>query len=452
MAAAKRGVRDGLLLVDLGSREARVLAVVREAAGLRLCGTAIGAFTAARDGVVMQRELARQQLAPLVRDVERQAGVPLRSAMAALGGTHLGLVRASGSLELKLPVSLRESHVEQALESAARIGLPPDQEVLHVLPTRYRVDGATVARLPLGLRARLLVAECALVTASRLALDSLERVFADLDCDLVDVAAEPLVTAGALLGAEDRRRGAALIDIGAERIGAAVYRDHVLQGIACLGVGAAHVSRDLAYALSVDFAFAEALKHRFGVASLKEATPGLETTLELPAGAARVSQVAVAQVVEPRLRELLGLVRDALRQTQALMPGDRIVLGGGGARLRGTAALAEDVFGLPARLASESAAPVPPAASVPPDLSGTALGLLDYASRCAAHGAVHETVWRGAMQHLRHVFRAGGARRAGGAGSRPQAVVEAAAPEGGPVPSGVGVDLEVGDVRVRTRV
>ena len=452
MVGARNMEREGLLLVDLGSSAVRVLAAVRDAAGLQLCAAAEQPCSAGRDGVLVHRELAREQLGAAVQEAVRQAGIPLRRAIAALGGTHLGMLRTSGSLQLKLPVSLRQTHLEQALEKAACIGLPPDQEVLHVLPTSHRVDGATVARSPVGVRARLLVVECALVTASRLALDNLERVFADLDLELLDVAAEPLVTAGALLGAEDRRRGAVLVDIGAERIGAVVYREHVLQGLACLGVGSAHVSRDLAYALQLEFAAAEELKQRFGVAVVTAAAPGAETEIRRAGGSARLGQEALAGVIEPRWRELLGLVRDALRRSQALAPGDRVVLGGQGARLPGSVAVAEAVFGLPARLAEECSSI--PAAAAPAALrqrtSATALGLLDYASRCAAHGARRGPAWRDAVQRLRHVFAAAAARRTTGAAVRRATSIEAAARQGGHEPLEGGVDLEVDDVRVRT--
>ncbi len=445
MAVARASEPRGLLLVDLGSRTVRALVAVATDTGLRPRAVAAQPYTAGRDGVPVDRALAREQMHAVMRQAEQQAGMSVRRVIVGLGGTALGMVRSNGSLELQLPVALRAAHLERALEAAACIGLPPDREVLHVLPTHYRVDGARVSRPPLGVRARRLVAECAVITASRLALDNLERIVSDLDRELVDVAAEPLVTAGVLLGPDDRRRGALLVDIGADRIGAVLYRDHVLQALVCLGVGAGHVTRDMAFALQLDYAAAEELKHRFAVASQAAVMPGLETTLMSHSGRARLSQSALAHVVEPRLRELLGMVRAELQHARVLVPGDRVVLGGGGARLRGIVELVEDVFGLPARLAEEaSAAGAAPTGAA----SATVLGLLDYASRCALHATPRGPAWRGAVQRLRQVWGAGGGRRAAGACSPSPAVVEAAAREGGHVPPRVGVDLEVDDVRV----
>jgi len=445
VAVARASDPRSLMLVDLGSRTVRALVAVATDTGLHPRAAASRPYTAGHDGVPVDRALARAQLHAVMHEAEQQAGMSVRRVIVGLGGTALGMVRSSGSLELQMPVALRAAHLERALEAAACIGLPPDREVLHVLPTHYRVDGARVSRPPLGMRAQRLVAECAVITASRLALDNLERITSDLDRELVDVAAEPLVTAGVLLGPDDRKRGALLLDVGADRIGAVLYRDHVLQALVCLGVGAGHITRDMAYALQLDFAAAEELKHRFAVASQAAVTPDLETTLESGGVRARLSQTALARVVEPRLRELLGMVAEELREARVLSPGDRVVLGGGGARMRGIVEVAEDVFGLPARLAEEASAAGTAAIG---DASATVLGLLDYASRCGAHAASRGPTWHGAVQRLRQVFGAGGARRDVGACSPARAVFEAAAHEGGHVPQRVGVDLEVGDVRV----
>jgi cell division protein FtsA len=439
-----RGRNEGLFLVDLGSEGVRALAVTTAGGRPHIRGAAVGSWTAGGDAFLTHPEVAREELGAVVAAAARAAGLVPRRALAAAGGTQLRCVRSQGSLALKLPVCLRGAHLERALEAAACLGLPRDQEILHVLPTEYRVDGARTRRAPVGVHASSLVAECCVITASRPYLDALERCVASLDLDLLDVVAEPLAAAWAHLRAEDQRRGAVLVDIGAERIGAAVFRDAVLQGLAVIGAGAAHVTRDLAFALGLDVAAAEALKRRFGVARAA-AAGDLETELASHGTPSRVSQACVAGVIEARMRELFALVRAQLERAQAILPGDRVVLCGGGALLPGTRELAADVFGLPVRLAAET--PDAPGA-VPAAASGVGLGLLQYVARCDASRPLRGGAWRGAVERLRDVF--GAARRE--AGGRSSGRTGPAAWDAGPPGSRVGEDLEVRDVRVRARV
>ncbi len=442
MASASHGE---LLLLDLGSQRARAGAARVEDGALRICGAAEAPFSAVRDGVIVHLESARAQLAALLSTAAARGGVRTRRVVAAIGGTHLHWMRARGSLALRLPVCLRDAHLERALDAAAAMGLPREQEMLHVVPTGYRVDGARTVR-PRGMRARRLVAEAAVLTASRLALENLERALHDIGYELIEPVAEPLVAAHEALTIEDRTRGAVLIDLGAERVCAIVYRDGVLQGLAQIGAGAAHISRDLALVLRIAPHEAEDVKQQLAVARVELADTARSLPLRRGGRMLRLGQADVARVVEPRMRELLVLTREALRQARILAPSDRVVLSGGGARLAGVVDLAENVFHVPARRDVPDVA-VP---GVEHASTGTLLGLLAYASRCGLHRAGRRIFLRGAVQRLRNVLGVGGSRPSASGHARPETRV--AGPETARsvhVSPSVGVDLEVGDVRVR---
>jgi len=354
------------------------------------------------------------------------AGAVVREVLAAIAaatgnrrprvvvGVGAGAVRsmhARGSVRTRLPVTIQASHVHRALDAAADIGLPSDHEILHVLPVGYEVDGARVVRHPVGSRARHLVAEAAVVTVRSAALDTLQRVIEATGATVVGAAAAPLAAARVALNQEDRRRGAIGLDLGAEGCGAAVYRNGALQGLAWSAVGGAHITRDVAFALQLDFDQAELLKRRLGVALLEAAVP--ERRAEVARGAQRfhVAQPMLAEVIEARCEEMLVLVRDALRSQAATSLGDRVVLSGGGARLRGAVELVEQIFGVPARVANpESHAAWDAVAGDPAGC--TALGLIEYAARSGLLRREPATPWvRGWKRVRRTVTAARGAGR-----------------------------------------
>lgn len=433
---------ERLLLLEVGSSRLRALAVVADdRQGSRVCGAASVRTRAGRDALWNEPASAREEIAALLDEVERQAGSALRPVLVSLGGTHMALLRSQGRLAMKLPLALRTDHLEQALEAASHLGLPPDREVLHVLPTSYLADGARLRRPPLGLRARGLIAECVIVTVSRAALDGIESVLGSLDRTVMDAAAEPLLTARAVLRQEERLQGTVLVDLGAERACATVHRDGVLQAMACIGAGAAHVTRDLAYALQVQEGVAEELKQRRGVAW---GEAGADAGAS-PSGPSRYGESFTA-VIEPRMRELFQLLRDGLQQSGTLAPSDRVILTGGGAQLRATADLAHAVFGLPVRHAA-----VPESADAAWNVhrSQTMRGLLAYA---ASRGFPSRAPrWSSAVRRLRGALVQGGHRQASLADATWNDGVEVAR-HGERGTARVGVDSEVHDVRVRTGV
>ena len=64
----------------------------------------------------------------------------------------------------------------------------------------------------------------------------------------------------------------------------------------------------------------------------------------------RLPRKALAEVVEPRCRELLGLVRDRIRRAGFEGVAGGVVLTGGSARMEGLVEMAEEVLEMPARL------------------------------------------------------------------------------------------------------
>jgi len=413
---AARVETAGILALDLGAARALALVACPEGSRTRVVGWAERAAALTSHGVLVDLEAARSVLADVLEAAQAQSGRRLTRVVAGVGGGQVRSMSASGSMRSKLPVVLQHSHIDRALDAAADIGLPSDHEILHVLPTGYLVDGVRVVRSPLGMRGRSLTAEAVVVTVRSQVLDQLQRVLEGLGYELVGAAAEPLAAARVGLGSEDRTRGAVLLDIGAESTGAAVYRNGVLQSLVWVLAGGSHVTRDIAFALQLELEQAEALKRRAGHALVEGVDPARQIEVRRGRERLTVNQQTLAGIIEARMEELLGMAREALRERAALGIGDRIVLAGGGARLRGSVELAEQVFEAPARLASPDEASGWREAVGDPACC-TALGLVEYAARSGLLRPEPPAPWLRAWDGLR---RAVGERRGRGqTGPRP---------------------------------
>jgi cell division protein FtsA len=396
---AKRKISNGLFVMDVGTSEVRAVALVGHAGDLHVVAQAVGPAPQNVPGALPDLESFRDSVGEVLQRVAWESGVTVRRVVASVGGAHVRSMRAQGRLQMRRTMPLREAHVQRVLDMAADLDLPRDHEVLHVVPTSFRVDDVPTHRPPIGMRAQSLCAEVSVVTVSRLALDNLERVLDSLDWQLVDAAAEPIVTARAALGREDRQRGAILLDIGAEVLHAASYRDGALLGIASLAAGSAHVTRDLSWALRLDVEEAESLKKQYGVAVVDAARRELRIPVHSNGRAAWVGQRAVAQVIEPRLSELLVLIRDGLRAQGALIPAARVVLTGNGARLRGLNKLVERIFAAPAHAATFRACEQDNDSAVP---GCVAAGLIDYVRSAGLGRERHrrQKAWRWLVRTL----------------------------------------------------
>jgi cell division protein FtsA len=149
-------------------------------------------------------------------------------------------------------------------------------------------------------------------------------------------------------------------------------------------LGGSHVTRDLAFGLSTGWPQAERLKtlygsvlSRAGDARQQLEVPGMGDPADPPRQI--VSRARLTEIMRPRVEEILQLVRARLAFSELPVLGRRLVLTGGGSMLEGMVELAEEVFGMPARLGR--ARPLDGSLEVAGLPGGaTAVGLLRWAS------------------------------------------------------------------------
>ena len=132
----------------------------------------------------------------------------------------------------------------------------------------------------------------------------------------------------------------------------AVFTDGAIRHTKVIPIAGDQVTNDIATALRTPRQHAEEIKIRHACAlSSKDVSEDIEVPSIGERPARQLSRQNLAQVVEARYEELLGLLQDELRRSgfEERVAGG-VVLTGGSARTEGLLELAENVFHMPVRL------------------------------------------------------------------------------------------------------
>jgi cell division protein FtsA len=245
------------------------------------------------------------------------------------------------------------SDVDRVLDAARAVALPMDQDILHVLPQEFVVDGQDGIKEPVGMSGIRLEARVHIVSTPIAAAQNVIKCCQRAGLHVVDLVFAPCAAAEAVLSPEEKELGVALVEVGAGTTGMLAFADGAVKHTAVLAIGGNHVSSDIAAGLRTPFREAELLKRRYG-AALSTGVPPAEL-VEVPTVGGRapreLSRRILAEIIEPRMDEVFALVQRQLIRCgldTALASG--IVLAGGGAMMDGVVGLAERVFQLPVRL------------------------------------------------------------------------------------------------------
>lgn len=332
--------------LDLGSTSFRaVVAGPAREDSIAVWATASVPAQGMRDGRPNDLPAVASAVRALLDDVWARADVEPGPVVVAVGGDEIR------SLDTRVSMSLEERGVRVeprhlgVLERRVRaIDVPFDRVILHSLPVEYAVDDRGGLENPVGLVGTRVSLEAHVITGSQSMIGAVRQSVALADADVGSIVYSGCAAAGYLLEEEAREQGALLVDIGAETTQFALYSRGSMRKSGSVPVGGAHVTRDLAWGLDMDRTAAERAKRRWGSALRSRPAPvGSDRSLAPePDTLARLGAIC-----EARQQEILELVAQAL-QWGINRPklGAGVILTGGGARLRATAELAEQVFGI----------------------------------------------------------------------------------------------------------
>ena len=373
-----------LTAIDVGS--AKTCALVAEVTefGLRYRGHGVADSRGSRKGVIVELDKAVASIQKAVEAAEDIAGAAVEHAIIGVGGSNIKGVNSHGGISLGTrPREIGRDEIKQAVERARAIPLPQDREILHLLPQEFILDDQAGVHDPLGMMAARLEVRVHMVTAATSATQNVITAVNRAGVHVDDTVFEPLAAADAVLRSDEREMGVCLADIGAGSTELIVFHQGAVAYTGVIPVGGDHFTSDLSVGLCTPLADAEKIKKNYGSAVVTLIPEGNE--VEVPSVGDRASRLLpqriVAEILEPRARELFEMMRESLRQSgmfELCLAG--VVLTGGASRLPGIFDVAESALRRSVRLSWPAPLAKMPSTLAEPEFA-TVLGMVNYGHR-----------------------------------------------------------------------
>ncbi len=406
---------EGVLAVlDVGSAKTRMLVAELHEGSLRYRGHAVAPSAGMRRGIIADLKPATEAINQASVGAESAAQAVIEQCVAGLGGVHVRGVNSQGGIALGSAAKMREitrEDVRAAADRARAISLPGDREVLHLLPRHFLLDEVPGIHDPVGMVGHQLEVSLHLVTASASAHQRLVSCANKAGLSVSETVYEALAAAESSISSDERELGVCLIDIGAGSSELIVYFEGSVVYTAVVPIGGDHFTNDLAVGQHLSIPEAEYLKCEYGHAVVTSVSQSSEIewdgsgpgqTLGQSSGQTRgsIRQRALAEILEPRARELFSLIRESLRTGAVLEAlGSGCVLVGGGAKLAGLLDTAESILRVPARIGTPG-----PLSRMPGELQqpeyAVLVGLMLYAHRTGQLRAEQEGSLRAKLRAM----------------------------------------------------
>lgn len=377
---------DGCLVgIDIGTTKViTLIGRVNKKNILEIEGYGISGCKGIKKGLIIDINEATKSILRSVEIAEKSTKMFVENAYIGVTGKHISFVSNWSEVDVGSPNNIiRKTDVDKLISRANKVNVLSEHEIIHTLIKQFVIDGEKGIIDPIGLSADKLAVELLAVYGTASLINNVVNSVKAAKIEIEDIIVEALASSEAVLTPEEKESGVMLLDIGGGTTDVAIYKNKKMVFTYCLPVGGNLITNDISVGLNVTFTKAEEIKKKFANVDYNF----YETLNKMNIGDIKIDSnkttlnIRLYNIVNCRVKELLSLVREKIENYSLIheVPCG-LVITGGTSMLKGIAALANSVFGLPVRLGTPNDVEGPSEVITNPIYS-TGVGLLKYASQ-----------------------------------------------------------------------
>ena len=308
-------------------------------------------------GVVNNILQTTQSIQQAVAEAENQSGYKIKDVVVGIAGQHIRSLQHSDYISRENGDEvIGDKDIDLLINQVHKLAMLPGEEIIHVLPQEFKIDGQSEIKEPVGMYGGRLESSFHVVVGQASSIRNVGRCIQSAGIELSGITLEPLASADAVLSQEEKEAGVALIDIGGGTTDLAIFKDGIIRHTAVIPFGGNVITDDIIEGCSIIEKQAELLKVKFGSAWPGEnrdneivSIPGLrgrepkEISLK---NLSKIIHARVLEIIEQAFAEIKAYGHEDPRKK--LIAG--IVLTGGGAELKHIKQLVEYITGMDTRI------------------------------------------------------------------------------------------------------
>ena len=308
-------------------------------------------------GVVSNITQTIQSIQQAISEAENNSGFKINDVVVGIAGQHIRSIQHTDYVIRNKPEEvINGSDIQMLIDQVNKLAMLPGEEIIHVLPQEFKIDGQCEIKEPIGMYGGRLEASFHVVVGQAASIRNVGRCIQNAGIELSGLTLEPLASADAVLSQEEKEAGVALIDIGGGTTDLAIFKDGIIRHTAVIPFGGNVITDDIKEGCSIIEKQAELLKVKFG-----SAWPGENKDNEIvsiPGLRGRepkeISLKNLSKIIHARVVEIIEQVFNEIKEYGHEDPRNKLIAGivltGGGAELKHIKQIVEYITGMDTRI------------------------------------------------------------------------------------------------------
>ncbi|HAQ7368916.1 TPA: cell division protein FtsA [Enterococcus faecium] len=347
---AKTGMYVGL---DIGTTSVKVVVAEYIDSQMNIIGVGNAKSEGINRGIIVDIDKTVQAIQRAVRQAEEKAGIQIKGVSVGLPANMLEVENCQGMIAVNGDSKeITDEDVRNVASAALVRSIPPERQIVSILPQDFTVDGFEGIKDPRGMIGVRLEMYGLLFTGPKTIIHNIRKCVENAGLIVNEMVITPLALTESILSDGEKDFGTIVIDMGGGQTTTAVMHDKQLKFTNLDQEGGEFVTKDISIVLNTSFNNAEALKINYGDAYPERTSPDEKFPVDVigQSEPVKVDERYLSEIISARMEQIFNKAKDALDQIEALeLPGG-VVLTGGAASLPGVVDLAQEIFGVNVKL------------------------------------------------------------------------------------------------------
>lgn len=343
--------------LDIGSSKVCcVIAKISRDKRINVVGYGYNASKGIKNGIVTDINQATISVCNAVETAEQMANERIDRIIVNISGDKIKSTVKEATISINKNRPVNENDINKVIEKGINKINVEDHELIHCLPTNYRLDMGDEIKDPRNIYGENLSVNILLGLIPEIQFKNISTVIENAHLEIAEKAFSAYASGLSCLVDDEKEIGATIIDIGGGTTNIATFKHGYPIYFSSLGVGGNNVTNDIAWGLTTSFTHAERLKTLHGCAFLTSKDKE-ETINVYPVGEEddslikQVPRADLINIITPRIEETFELINKKLTEHGLKdISSHRVVLTGGGSQLSGIREVASMVLDKQVRL------------------------------------------------------------------------------------------------------
>ncbi len=336
-----------LVSLDIGTSKIKVIIGEVLNDSLNIIGVGSAKSNGMKKGAIIDIDQTVQSIRNAVEQAERMVGMQIDSVVVGVNGNHIQLQPCHGVVAVQSENrEISDDDITRVIDGAQVMSIPPEREIIDVIPKQFIVDGLDEINDPRGMIGVRLEMEGTIITCSKTVLHNILKCVERANLQVADICLQPLAAGTTALSKDEKNMGVALIDVGGGCSTVSIFEGDHLVSTSVVQLGGDNITKDLSIGLRTSTEEAEDVKLNYGHAFYDHALEEEVFDVSIIGSNTKqtYNQLEISDMIEARMEEIFAFAEREIRKMgYHRLPGG-YVLTGGTMAMPGVLELAEDIY------------------------------------------------------------------------------------------------------------